>query len=217
MKKLLFVISSLFLMSTAFAQNEENSIRFENRKQEGYFNTTQTGMLMGNRKLAEQSYYYYADRNKLQVAPSITMTNGYMFNEKVAIGIGVGFEILDHNHFPVFVDIRRTLWDNKASPFFALKIGHAIGNFKKKHYDNLYLDWGSYNNVDFRNYGGFMLHPEIGVKIPLSENADLMFTVAYRYQKTKVKVTSKDYSYSNEWEHKESLNRMSFGAAIMFR
>ena len=219
MKKILFVIIPAFLMPAAFSQSAEiddvKNIRFENRKKEGYYNTTQIGMLMGNRRLTSQSYYY-ADRNKLQVAPSVTMTNGYMFNEKVAMGIGVGFEIFDLNHFPVFVDIRRTLWDRRVSPFFALKIGHAIGNLKKKHYDDLYLAWGSYNNVDFRNYGGFMLHPEMGVKFPLSENADLLFTVAYRYQKTKSKVTQQN-SYSGEWEHKESLNRMSFGVAVMFR
>jgi hypothetical protein len=145
------------------------------------------------------------------------MTNGYMFNEHWTAGVGVGFEIFDHNHFPVFIDVRHTLWDDKVSPFFAVKTGYAIGNLKKEHYDDLYLNYGEYyNNVYFRNHGGFMLHPEMGVKIPLSENADLMFTVAYRYQKTKTTV-SEDYGQRRNWEHKESLNRLSFGVAVMFR
>jgi hypothetical protein len=246
MKKILFVILTVFLMPDAFSQsnNERNAdvgakeinIRFENKKKKGYYNTTQIAMLMGNRQIAERAPYYfypysylsssslyvpyYYARTELQVSPSITMTNGYLFNEHWAAGIGVGFEIFTRNYFPVFADIQYTLWDNKISPFFAAKMGYAIGNFKKKHYDSLNLDFEPYyvSNADFRNYGGLMLHPEMGVKIPLSENADLLFTVAYRYQKTKSKVTqNNDPTYYNEWEHKESLNRMSFGIAIMFR
>ena len=249
MKKLLFVIISAFLMPAAFSQsiaidanaeNKEVNICFENKKKKGYFNSTQIGMLMGNRQVTERiPYYYYGGlsssvyypqylhntREKLQIAPSFTMTNGYMFNEHWATGVGVGFEIFDHNLFPVFADIRYTLWDNKISPFFALKTGYSFSSFKKKHYDDtIYLDYEPYSvhNADIRNYGGFMLNPEMGIKVPLGENADLMFTVAYRYQKTKTEITQKidpstSSTYFNEWEHKESLNRMSFGVAIMFR
>ena len=247
MKKLFLVILSAFLTLNAFPQSNENegvSIRFENRKKQGYFNTTQISLLMGNRQITERGsyyypgyysysslavpyYYYYNTRTELQVSPSVTMTNGYMFNEYWTAGIGVGFEIFDRNLFPVFADIRYTLWDNKVSPFFALKTGYAFSSFKKKHYDSRHLDFEPFYvyNADIRNYGGFTLHPEMGVKVPLSENADLMFTVAYRYQKTKTTVKQK---YENnplssmslqydEWEHKSSLNRLSFGVAIMFR
>jgi len=248
MKKFLFIILLALLMPVAFSQNvtKETNIRFEHKKKNGYFNITQIGMFMGNRQVAERypsPYYYssypslssslyypyqypyhhyYNTRTEMQTSPSLTMTNGYMFNEHWAAGIGVGFEIFDHNYFPVFADVRYTLWDNKISPFFAVKTGYSFGNFKKKHYDNLHLNHEPYyaNNVDFRNYGGFMLHPEMGVKVPLSENADLMFTAAYRYQKIKSKVTQKfDYNphYYHEWEYKASLNSLSFGIAIMFR
>jgi hypothetical protein len=173
---------------------------------------------MGNRLITVQNYYYYAERNKLQVSPSVTMTNGYMFNEHWAAGIGLGFEIFDYNHFPVFADLRYTLWDNKVSPFFAIKMGHAIGDFKKKHHDFLTLEYSPFNvsNVYFKKYGGFMLNPEMGVKVPLSENADLLFTVAYRYQKTKT-VVSENYGQYTRWTHKENLNRLVFGVAITFR
>ena len=238
MKKIFFVILSVFLISEVFPQDsKEINIRFENKKTKGYYNTTQIGLLMGNRQTTDRYYYpyYYGvsslsssyiapyynsdTRNELQVSPSLTMTNGYMFNEHWTAGIGVGFEIFDRNLFPVFADIRYTLWDNKISPFFAVKTGYAIGNFKKKHYDNLTLDFEPYYayNAEFRNYGGYMLHPEMGVKIPLSENADLMFTVAYRYQKMKSKVTQTYDVYFDEWKHTKNLNRLSFGVAIMFR
>ena len=242
MKKTLVIILFAFQAFSAFSQS--NDIRFENKKKSGYYNTTQISLLMGNQLITERipyyypyygylsvasssvAYpaYYYNTRTELQISPSVTMTNGYMFNEHWAAGVGVGFEIFDHNLFPVFADIRYTLCDNKISPFFAFKIGQAFGNFKKKHYDSKYLNYEPYYVYDayLRNYGGFMLHPEMGVKVPLSENADLMFTVAYRYQKTKSTVIQDnnhgtDYYSYNEWENKANLNRLSFGVAIMFR
>jgi hypothetical protein len=190
---------------------------------------------MGNRQATERiannypypssssfaSVYSYPDnRNKLTVSPSVTITNGYMFNEHWAAGAGVGFEIFDHFLFPLFAELRYTLWNNKISPFLTMKGGYAFSNFKAKHYDDLYLNWSPYyvNDVGLRRYGGLMLHPEIGVKVPLDEKTDLLLTAAYRYQKIK-SVARKDYDNGqfDEWEHKEDLNRLSFGVAIMFR
>jgi len=214
MKKILFVIIAVFLMPSAFSQN---AIRFENRKNTGYFNLTQVSLMMGNRKLSEQNNYYNY-RNNMLVSPSVTMTCGHIFNEHWATGVGMGFEIFSHNLLPVFADIRYTFWGNTVSPFFAFKMGYAIGNLSEKQYDDLYLDYQPFyvNNANFRNHGGFMLHPEMGFVIPLSEKADLLFAVAYRHQKIKTTV-SQDLGQRYKWEHKEGMNRLSFGVAIMFR
>jgi hypothetical protein len=156
----------------------------------------------------------------MAVAPSFTITNGYMFNKHWAAGAGVGFEIFDHNFFPLFAELRYTLWDNKISPFVVAKGGYSFCGFGARHYDDLYLNWYPYHitDADLRHYGGVMVHPEIGVKVPLSENSDLLFTVAYRYQKSK-SVARVDYDEGQfeEWEHNEEINRLSFGIAIMFR
>ena len=219
MKKFLFVLLSVLLMPNVFPQSMENNIRFENRKKDGCFNLTQVSLLMGNRKLSEQNNSYYNNnRNTMLVSPSVTMTCGRMFNEKWAAGIGMGLEIFSHTLLPVFLDIRHTLRDNDVSPFFALKMGYAIGNFEEKHYDDLYLDYQPFyvNNANFRNHGGFMLHPEMGVKFPLSEKADLLFSVAYRYQRMRTTV-SQSFGQNVKWEHKADIKRLSFSAAIMFR
>jgi hypothetical protein len=223
MKRISFIILSLLPTLSIFAQSEKevnlkvenNEIhsRFDNRKEKGLYNIMQVSLLLGSSQLTDRTsynipyypysstiyapytvYYYPYTRTTLNVAPSFTITNGYMFNKHWAAGAGVGFEIFDYNLFPLFAELQYTLWDNKISPFVVVKGGYAFGSFKAKHYDELYLNWSPYYIADtrLRNYGGLMVHPEIGVKVPLSENSDLLFIVAYRYQKTK-SVARKEY------------------------
>lgn len=246
MKKICFILLLLFLTCNMFAQFKQDiylidgkEIRagYENKKKRGYYNTMQINMLMGNKQILERSIHYYPYQpfsssyfapvynapyrhTKLVVSPSVTITNGYMFNEHWAAGVGIGFEIMEHNLFPLFADIRYTLWDNKISPFFAIKAGYGFGNFRYQHFDDLYLEWNPYNvsDAELKHYGGLMIHPEVGVKISLNTYCDLLVTAAYRHQKTKSVVRKKyDNNQFDEWEHKEDLNRLSFGIGIMFR
>ena len=249
MKKILFSLAiSLAIVTTSYSQNgvktnangDKISISYDNRKKKGYYNITHINMLMGNKMTVSGTNYYYYPYHlsslsypypspstyydakiKLQVSPSITMTQGYMFNEHWAAGIGVGFEIFNQNIFPLFADIRYTLWDNKISPYFSFKTGYAFNPSKTKHHDDgISLDFYPYYvyNADVKNSGGLMVHPEIGVKVPLSEKSDLLFTVAYRYQALKSEI-SRDYDSDNFelWKHTEKLYKLSFGIAIMFR
>ena len=248
MKKIYFITLSLLLTFSIFAQsgkevilnaeNNEINSHFDNRKQKGFYNIMQVSLLFGNSQITDRTPYYptynpfssaivappanyYPNtRSTLSVAPSFTISNGYMFNEHWAAGAGVGFEIFDYNLFPLFAELRYTLWDNKISPFVVVKGGYSLGNLKAKHYDELYQNWAPYylNDVELRHYGGIMFHPEVGVKVPLNENSDLLFTAAYRHQKTK-SAARKEYENGqfDEWDHKEDINRLSFGVAIMFR
>jgi len=208
MKKLLFIILSVFLIPDAFSQ---------------YFNTTQINVLMGNRPIKERIESFDA---RTQFFPSVTMTNGKRFNDHLAAGVGVGVEIFDRYLFPAFLDIRYTLLKNKVSPFLAIKTGYAFGAGK-----NLTIIQTLSQNPDYysnqsteistKKNGGLMVHPEIGFRIPLSEKADLLFTVAYRYQKMKSTITQKveydSFVEQNKTEVKENLNRLSFGVGITFR
>ncbi len=248
MKKIYSIILLIFLTVSVLAQaNKKVSIDLENnkissqldsRKEKGFYSIMQMGVLFGNHRPTNQVGYYYPDYAKahssmiaspavsyntqttLKVIPSFAFSSGYMFNEHWAIGAGLGFEVSDYNLFPLFTEVRYTLWDNKISPFAVIKSGYSLGNLKAKHYDDLSMNWAPYhlNDAKLRNYGGLMFHPEIGIKIPLSKNSDLLFTVAYRYQKTK-SVAKKEYDNSkfDEWEHSEDVNMLSFGVAIMFR
>jgi hypothetical protein len=225
MKKIYFINLCLLLTICIFAQsgkdvnlnggkNEVNS-GFNDRKEKGFYNIMNFSLMLGTNQVTNGQ-----TNSRIAVAPSFTSTYGYIFNEHWAAGAGTGFEIFNYNLFPFFAEIRYTLWDRKISPFAALKGGYSVADFKSKNYDILYMSWPPYNlnNASLRNYGGFMLNPEVGVKVPLNENSDLLFTAAYRYQKTK-SLARKDNTNGqyDEWEHKEDINRLSFGIAIMFR
>lgn len=226
MKKTAILIGSLLLAVASFAQSaaadtikvdkSEMNSGIKPRKDKGYYNIMQASLMFGNVRGAD---HYFPPSPVMGVTPSITITNGYRFNKQWAAGAGVGFEIFDHNLFPLFAELRYTLWDNKISPFVVAKGGYSFGSFKTRHYDHLYLSSNPFyiNDANVRHYGGVMVHPEIGVKVPLSENSDFLFTVAYRYQKSK-SVARVDYNlHFEEYEHKAELNRLSFGIAIMFR
>ena len=209
MKNILFIVLSVFLIMETFCQSNDKS----------FYATAQVAMLMGSRQISELTPSLSVTRFEMQVAPSITLTAGHIFNEHWAAGAGAGFEMFDHHQFPVFADVRYTLWNAGASPFFALKTGYSFGNFKKKEYDHLNLAHDPYHvtGVQFRNYGGWMLHPEMGVKLPLGEKADVLFTVAYRFQRSKSTIYRSDGMLYDEWKQKGSIYRLSFGIAAMFR
>jgi hypothetical protein len=225
MKRIYFINLWLLLTLSIFAQsgkgvylNAGNNVvnpGFTDRKEKGFYNIMHFSLLWGTNQFTDGSTYF-----RTAISPSFTITNGYIFNKHWAAGAGVGFEIFDYNLFPLFAELRYTLWDHKISPFVVLNGGYSFANLKAKHYDELNLNWPPYNINDsrLRNYGGLMVHPEAGVKVPLNENSDLLFTVAYQYQKIK-SVAKKEYTNGqfDEWEHKEDNNRLSFGIAMMFR
>lgn len=248
MKKLTILTGALLITLGSFAQTtatdtgkldkSEMDSGVKPRKEKGYYSIMQASFLFGNIRVADPAYSYpiydpvpviippwpgydltYI-RTVAAVAPSFTITNGYMFNKHWAAGAGVGFEIFDHNFFPLFAELRYTMRDNKIAPFVAVKGGYSFCGFGARHYDDLYLNWYPYHITDasLRQYGGVMVHPETGVKVPLGENSDLLFTVAYRYQKSK-SAARMDYDNAQfeEWEHNEEINRLTFGIAFMFR
>jgi hypothetical protein len=225
MKRIYFINLLLLLTLSILAQsgkevnlnggNNELNSSFNNRKDKGLYNIMHFSLLLGTNQFTDVPTY-----SRTAIAPSFTITNGYLLNEHWAAGAGIGFEIFNYNLFPLFGELRYTLWDHKISPSVALKGGYSFANGKAIQYDELYLAWPPYNinDASLRNYGGFMFNPEVGIKVPLNENSDLLFTAAYRFQKTRSVVRKESTNGQfDEWEHKEDINRLSFGIAIMFR
>lgn len=247
MKKLTITIIAIIIASASVAQinaddksapdQKETRPLIGDRKSRGFYSTLQISLLMGNHQYAERyvpfkgysfsssmlpglTTLYPSVDTRFSVGPSFTLSGGYRFNEHWAAGAGIGIEIFDHNLYPLFAELKYTLWDHRISPYLAMKGGYAFGNFKAKHYEELWLNWRPYyiEDATLRNFGGLMLHPEIGVKVPLYDYCDLLFSAAYRYQEKKsVARRDRESNQFDEWEHNEILNKLSFGVAIMFR
>jgi hypothetical protein len=246
MKKFVFSIFLFMLSFSGFPQsfnrgfsdapNKVTGLPGVNKMKKGYYSTIQVSLMMGDIQLTDRSVRYMVSqekyssviapdfisnytRSKMIVLPSVSVTSGFKINKHWSAGAGVGFEIFDSFLFPLFGEFRYTLSKKRISPFATLKGGYAFGNFGIKHVDDLYLNWPPYyiQNAGTRHDGGVMLNPEMGIKLPMDENNDLLITAAFRYQEKK-SVVRKDYENGQfeEWEHREYLNRLSIGVAILF-
>lgn len=225
MKKVIQICALLVISLTAFAQSANEVILsvsdnkdgtgLGNRKEKGFYYMMNFSLMLGTGRLSDGTLETHT-----AVSPAFALVNGYKLNEHWAAGAGVGFEIINHNLFPLFAEVRYSLWDHKISPYAAFKAGYSFADFKASYFDVLSLPWPPYtvNGASLRNYGGIMINPETGIKVPLDGNTDLWFSVAYRFQKTR-SVSRKEYANGqfDEWEHSVSANRLSLGIAIMFR
>lgn len=189
MKHVILFFLSLVSASGLMAQNEMQ-----------YFNHTQIGVFIG-----EES----EDQNQKSLIPSFQTIHGIRFTENLGLGIGVGAEPFEYMVYPVFVNGYLLSNCIKHKPYLALKIGHAFSNSHKK-----FNNYGIYG--DYTNKGGFMIHPEVGVRLKIADY-DLTLSAGYRFQRLKSDISqgvtsSLYYSYS----HQVDYNRVSFSLGLMF-
>ena len=205
-KRMLCTALTLFMIIGASAQPKDR----------GYFNITQFGWMTG-------------DGETMKPVSYLSTTNGFLFNPHWAAGIGAGVDMFSKCLYPLFADVRYTLWDKAVSPFFTLKTGYALKQLGKKRSEypynqDVYYRYSKpsefyFHHSDFWNCGGLMFHPEAGISIYISENANLLLSVAYRHLRTRTKLVHyyNDGISFDQYVHKEIINRLSLGVAIMFK
>jgi len=199
MKNLSFLLLLYFLSITSLsAQSETTSLSAQHK---GYFNLTQLSFL-----IAEDDQYSPV---KSTMAPSLVNINGYRIDEHISLGIGAGVTALSYMIFPVFADFRITFLKGNFSPVLALKGGYAFANNTKKLFNEY--------NGDFKNTGGGMFHPEVGVKVIMTENLEFLLTVGYWYQHVKSEIKNDGYYYGRIHNRDSYLNRLSFSIGFLFK
>ncbi len=104
--------------------------------------------------------------------------NGYQFNEYFVLGIGLEYnDYKEVQAFPVTIDARFCLINQKSSPVFIWNMGYTFGMKGEK--------------------CGFIINPQIGFKTNISNNVAYIINVGFRFQQTEL-------IYNNHWGQYES-------------
>ncbi len=166
----------------------------------GYYNISSIGLLGGAGRWGT-----------LKVSPSFVTINGYQFNKRMHVGLGVGFEFYDFGILPVFVAGNYFVNPQAFGPYLGFKIGYSLPLEKS--------GIESWNGHKIRNYGGIMLSPEAGINIPINKTNAFVIGMGYHFQEL-----SKDEPrwWSSDSNAKPSrvfthYNRISFRIGFVFR
>lgn len=188
----LFQMAEIENMS-AFQKNSE--IR---QKDKGYFNHTAVGLSFGE---GDNGYLPF---------PSLTMVNGYKFNQHISAGLGFGFEFFDFAILPVFAQGYYYFNERDMSPFISLKAGYSFPLDRTN--DDSY-------NSDGKNFGGIAVNPEIGIRIHLNEYSSFLCSIGYHYQKLSYENNGWDYWYGTNYYSRfyAHHNRISLRLGFIFR
>jgi len=103
--------------------------------------------------------------------------NGSLINEHLSLGIGLGYEKYNHiQQLPLFLEARCYLTKNKSvKPVFVGDFGYAFG-------------------LGSESGGGILLHPQVGLKVAVSEKVAYGVTVGLKFQQIETTRT-----FYDEW------------------
>ena len=192
MRYYILLALSIFAVSSLLAQKEE-----QQSKELNYFNHTQVSLLVG-----EES----EDQSRKAIIPSFQNVTGIFLSKHIGIGLGVGVEPFEYVVFPVFINGDYFFNFSKTAPYFSVKAGYAFANSHKK------LNYAYYYG-DYTNKGGFMLNPEIWLRIKMPY-FDMTLSGGYRLQHLESRISPEGSQYT--YKHKVDYNRATFTLGIMF-
>jgi|SRR5688572_13336867 len=121
--------------------------------------------------------------------------NGYEFDNRVSIGIGVGAEkylgksdydnkVSNLTLIPLFTDVRIYFGKGNVQPFVAQAAGYAFCLDQP-------VDYNFFGEYDEK--GGIMLSPSIGLRTNNKAKANFIFSLGYRYQENTQEITEGNY------------------------
>ncbi|KAF5069504.1 hypothetical protein DSECCO2_231950 [anaerobic digester metagenome] len=189
--------SWLFPIGEVDSVNIQGFRQPSSEKRNGYYNLNSGSLLFGE---GADGFVPY---------PSITMVNGYQWNQNLFTGAGLGYEYFGWSVLPVFAELLFFMKPDVLTPYLSLRSGYAFP-LSKNPDSNL-------NGSQGRNYGGVLLNPEAGLKISIGERSALLIGIGYRYQE--LSRTSPGYDWSGNYSRKTvtHYNRIALKAGILFR
>ncbi len=152
---LVFVVIGL-TTKVAIAQDEKRNISF--------FGTIELGY-MANLSLTSD-YESFSSENWQSYGKSLRFNFGYFLNPYFSVGLGFGadrYESPDANTFPLYVDFRGYLKNQRNSPYVFFDVGNSI----------------KFSNAQEK---GFLLDAGLGYKFFVSNQVCLVGSIAYNYK-----------------------------------
>jgi hypothetical protein len=171
------------------------------QKTKGFFNLSSLALLFGE------------GRDGYVPVPSLTMVNGYQFNQHIFAGIGVGYEHYDFGVMPVFLEAKYLFRSDILTPFVSVKVGGSVP--LQSHMED---NWGRSGN---KTYGGALFAPEVGIMLPLGNADAFILSVGYHYQQLSYDSPTYYWHLSESTEVKRRVftnyNRISIRVSFLFR
>ena len=138
-------------------------------RKNGYFNQSSIALLFGE------------GQDGFQPIPSLTMVNGWQWNQKIFTGFGLGYEHFDRGVLPLFAEGMYIFSNESFAPFFSFRIGYSFPLEDQ--------ETTEYYAAVSETYGGINLSPEAGISIAVGSKSLFLISIGYHYQELSYKET----------------------------
>ncbi len=141
---------------------------------------------------------------------SLMFVNGYQFEWGLALGAGLGLDLVNEAYMPAVADIRYTFRKSKVSHFIYIQGGYSLSLEDPDPYD---YDYYGYYDSDLKSKGGYLINPGIGFKINLNNKNAFSFGIGYKYMEI-----NHTYQETNGQEIDRTIkyNRITLGFGYHF-
>jgi hypothetical protein len=136
-------------------------------KPKGYYSNINVGFMLSG------------EMESLFPSLSLMFLNGYRFDWGLALGAGVGIDLIDETYMPLVGDIRYSFKDSKLSHFVFFQGGYAMPLGSPDPYDFNYYE------SEPESKGGYIINPGIGLKLNLNDKNAFSFAIGYKYMQVK--------------------------------
>jgi hypothetical protein len=183
-KEITYDISGAQLNSEYLSeQKPSDKPAFERRKpvyefqEEGWFHTTSFAFSFGRRERDELFFFNPgfedATVNQAVVGFNVQQIMGYQFSRMVGVGLGVSYDAYDledgESILSVFGHYRGYLTKSIVAPYLGLNAGYGFALANKS------------QGVTTAE-GGWMIHPEVGLRLGATEKSNFTISLGYRLQ-----------------------------------
>jgi hypothetical protein len=181
-----------------------SSVQRTNNKQERLSQSSGYYLHFGASMLAGKS-----DEGRTNML-SISLSNGYKFNNGLMIGIGTGIEEIDMPLLPLYAELNYHPFNSHVSPFIFLKSGYAFSLMGDEEDSN----WYGYTK---EAAGGVLLNAGAGILLHTWEKVGINIALGYRFQQVSVTENSNWSRSSYATEYVTRFNRLELQLGFVFR